>query len=217
MTNRLHRSMLLTGLLAVVLWIVGLVVHEGLADSLSESASDQQILAWVQGNTNYILTGGWLFMVGCLCFVWFLGALRARLLDAEGGAGTLATIAFAGGLATAIFGMLTQAGDLALAIDKDDVSAATAGALHHATDAFFVGAELSAILLTVATAVLALRSGVLPRWWAIFSLLLAVVLVIGPIGWAGLIFGVPIWTIGTSLQLALGGGRRARTPVATAP
>ena len=41
----------------------------------------------------------------------------------------------------------------------------------------------------------------LPKWWAVFSGLLAIVLLIGPIGWIGLIFGIPIWTIGTTLIL----------------
>ena len=80
---------------------------------------------------------------------------------------------------------------------------------------FFVGAELAAILLVVATAVLAFRTAALPRWWASFSILLGIVLVIGPIGWAGLIFGIPVWTIGTTLFLTLGRGpahRRAQQP-----
>jgi uncharacterized protein (DUF983 family) len=31
-----------------------------------------------------------------------------------------------------------------------------------------------------------------------FAILIAVVIVIGPIGWAALIFGTPVWTIGTT-------------------
>ena len=57
----------------------------------------------------------------------------------------------------------------------------------------------------------------MPRWWAAFSALVAVVLLIGPIGWLGLIFGVPIWTIGTSLFVLLRSPERARgTEPATA-
>jgi hypothetical protein len=44
-------------------------------------------------------------------------------------------------------------------------------------------------------------TGVLPGWWAIFSVLLAVVLWIGPIGWAALILGTPIWVLGTTILL----------------
>lgn len=41
----------------------------------------------------------------------------------------------------------------------------------------------------------------MPRWLAIASIVLAVWLVIGPIGWIGLLVGVPIWTIATSILL----------------
>jgi type IV secretory pathway TrbD component len=57
---------------------------------------------------------------------------------------------------------------------------------------------------------------VLPRWWAGFSGLVAVVLIVGPIGWIGLIFGLPIWTLGTSLFVLLGSRERMQTAAATA-
>jgi hypothetical protein len=38
------------------------------------------------------------------------------------------------------------------------------------------------------------------------------VLIAGPIGWLGLIFGVPLWTLGTSLFFLL----RSRAPLRTA-
>ena len=38
----------------------------------------------------------------------------------------------------------------------------------------------------------------------------------GPIGWIGLIFGVPIWTLGTSLFVLLGSRARMRTAAAAA-
>jgi type IV secretory pathway TrbD component len=48
----------------------------------------------------------------------------------------------------------------------------------------------------------------------VYSGLLVVVLVAGPIGWIGLIFGLPIWTLGTSLFVLL--GSRDRMPAAAA-
>jgi hypothetical protein len=83
--------------------------------------------AWVQGNTNSILLGGWLWMLGCVSFVWFANVLRGRLADAEGGRSSYATLCFVGAVGGAIFGMLTVAGDVGGAINKDDISAATAG------------------------------------------------------------------------------------------
>lgn len=216
MIDRFQRANALTGFAAVALWIVGLVVYQGLTSNLSDKASDQQTLTWVQGNANKILLGGWLVLLGWLCFVWFCATLRGYLLTAEGSTGTLSSIVLAGGLGAALFGMLMPLGDMSLAIDKNDVGPATAGALHHSTDMFFVGAELAAILLVVAAALVAFRTAALPKWWAIFSVLLAIVLVIGPIGWAGLLFGLPIWTVGTTLFMTLRRGparRRAQEPV----
>ena len=46
--------------------------------------------------------GTFLFMVGTLFFLWFLGLVRTRLVAAEGGSHRLSSIAFAGGVATAI-------------------------------------------------------------------------------------------------------------------
>ena len=57
-------------------------------------------------------------------------------------------------------------------------------------------------------AIVAFRTGALPRWWAAFGILIAVVLVIGPIGWAALIFGTPVWILGTGLIV----GAPARSP-----
>jgi hypothetical protein len=208
--NRLERASVWAGPLAVGLWIAGifLVMH----NDPSDHATDAQILTWYKSNANWVLTGGWLFMVGCLVFIWFAGALRGRLAEAEGGTGTFAAVGFAGAVATAAFGVLTPAGDVAAAINKNDISAATAGTFHRFSDAFFVGAELSAIVLLAAVAVLSWRTSVLPRWWGTLGALVAVVLVIGPIGWAGLIFGLPLWTLGTSLLLARRPGVRRQAP-----
>src|SRR5262249_23019737 len=91
----------------------------------------------------------------------------------------------------AAFGGLVAAVDVGGAIDKSEIGPSTAATLHHALDVFFVSAELAAIVPLGAVAVLAWRTRVLPRWWAVFSGLVAIVLVLGPVGWAGLLFGRP--------------------------
>ena len=212
--SRWQRYAPLSGVLTVALWIVGLVVITH--NQPDDHATDQAILDYYKANENWVLLGGWLFMLGCLAFIWFAAVLRARLLEAEGtSAGTTTTIAFVGAVAAAIFGMLVPAPDIAAAINKNDISAATAGTLHNSTDAFFVCAELAAVLLFVGAAVLAFRTKVLPKWWAALMVLVAVVLVIGPIGWAGLIFGLPVWTLGTSVMLLRSSGARAEAVPAT--
>jgi len=215
MQHRLERLSALTGLLAVVLWVLGLVVTNSFSDKIPHHPTDEQLLTWVKGNANAILFGGWLFALGCLAFVWFAAILRGQLASAEGGSATFANLAFGGALVAAAFGVLTMAGDMGSAINKDDISAATAGTLHNASDMFFVAAELSAILFFLGAAIVGLRTGALPKWWAWFAVLIAIVLVIGPIGWAALIFGLPIWTLGTTWLLVR--PQREEAPLAAVP
>ena len=194
-----NRPLLLPAVLAVVLWIAGLVVINTFSDTIPHHPTDAQLLTWIQGNQNPILLGGWLWVLGCLSLLLFVALLRPRLADAEGGHHTYTTLAFAGAAAATVFGFLIQAGDMGGAINHDSISAATAGTLHNMSDVFFVCAELALIPFFAGVAVIAFRTGVLPVWWAAFSALIAVVLVIGPIGWAALTFGTPVWLLGTGL------------------
>ena len=194
-----QRPLLLPAVLSVALWIAGLVVTNRFSDKIPHHPTDAQLLIWIKGNTNSILMGGWLWMLGCLSFLWFATLLRTRLVEREERGTTYSTVAFAGAAAGTVFGLLIMAGDLGAAVNKNSISAATAGTLHNGSDMFFIAAELAMILFFAGTAVVALRTAVLPRWWAVFAILIAVVLVIGPIGWAALIFGTPIWILGTGL------------------
>jgi hypothetical protein len=182
----------LTGVAAVVFWIVGFLLFVSTETEGADTAAE--ILAGYEEDETTVWIAGWIFVVGGVLFLWFVGTLRARLLAAEGAPGRLAGIAFGAGVATAIFLIGLPGGDLAAAI-ADDLEPAAAQALNEIGTAFFVGAEFSAIALLVATALVALRTGVLPRWLAWVSLLLALWLLIAPIGWLALLFGVPIWVL----------------------
>jgi hypothetical protein len=200
------RSWALVGPLTIALWIVGLVLltHHQPGDH----ATGSEILAWYKAHTDAILLGGWLFMVGCLGFVAFVAGVGRRL--------AAPALALTGAAIAGVAGMLTAAVDVAGGLDKNDIGPATAATFHHAVDLFFITAELAAILPLAVVAVVAWRTRVLPRWWAAFSGLVAVVLLIGPIGWIGLIFGMPIWTLGTSLFVLLGSREQMRAATATA-
>ncbi len=201
--TRLARWAPLSGFLTVALWILGvaLVNHDGPADH----ATDAQILDYYKANSNWILLGGWFFMLGCLAFLWFAELLRERFEDA-GAPRTATRLTFAGAVAATVFGIMIPLTDIAAAINKDEISAATAGAAHRLSDGFFVGAEITLIPVFLAGAVAVLSTRLLPKWWAWLMILVAIVLVIGPIGWAALIFATPIWVLGTTVMLL-----RART------
>ena len=76
--------------------------------------------------------------------------------------------------------------------------------------------ELGAAVFLTATALLSLGRLAFPKWLGWISLLVALWLLIPPVGWAALIFAFPLWLIVVSLTLI---GRRpgAATPTAAAP
>ncbi len=200
----------LTGVAAVVLWVVGAIVLFGPTDT-DEPA---ELLNAYREDDGRIAAGAFIFELGALFFLWFLGSLRSRLAWAEGGIARRAAIAFGAGLATAICLLLLTAPDMTGAISQDDdLSAPMASALSAVTDVFFIGAELAAAVMLVAIALVALQTGALPRWLAWVSLVLALILVIPPIGWAGLLFLFPLWVLAVSLLL----WREAEEPAAPQP
>jgi len=209
-----NRRWALLGPLAVALWVAGIFLLN--TSNPADHATGTQILAWYKAHADAIVMGGWLFMLGCLGFVAFVAGLRVRLAEAAGATSQLPALALVGAAMAGAMGMLTAAVDLAGGIDKNDIDPATAATFHHSVDVFFVGAELAAIVPVAAVAILVWRTRVMPRWWAAFAGLVAVVLVAGPIGWLGLIFGVPLWTLGTSLFVLVGSRARMRTATAAA-
>jgi hypothetical protein len=212
MTSRFERASALVGILAVVLWVVGFVVAQVVSSPPSDSATDAQVLAWIKDNSDAITLGSWLFMLGSGCFVWFAGTLRGRLAAAEGGPAVASTIGFTAAVATGLFGMGLAGADMAASIDASNVSVGAAGALHQVGTVFFLIAELAAAVMLAGFAAAALRTRALPTWWAVVAMLLAVVLVIGPIGWLALLFGLPLWSLLTA-ALVLARTRRESAPL----
>jgi hypothetical protein len=214
MTASENRRWAFAGVVTVALWVVGVLLLT--SNQPGDHATGSEILAWYRSDTNRIVFGSWIFMLGCLGFVTFVNGLRRQFGEVVGSTAQLPWLAFGGGVMTGVCGLLFASTDLAGGIDKTDIDPATAATFHHVGDAFFVCAELAVMLPIAAVAIMAWRTRVLPRWWALFSGLLVIVLFVGPIGWAGLIFGLPIWTLGTSLFVLLRSPERLRAAAAAA-
>lgn len=201
----------LAGVLAVVLWLIGIIVRE----TAVEMKSPATLLDSYRNEEGSILLGGFLWVLGTFFFFWFLGSLRARLAAVEGGVQRLTALAFGGGVALAVFGFALPGPDMAAAIaDGKDLSAPAAEAIRVIGDVFFLGGEMSAAVLLAASGVHALRTGALPRWLAWISLVVALALIILPIGWAALLFAFPLWVLLLSYLLWRGS---ADTTAAGAP
>ena len=87
--------------------------------------------------------------------------------------------------------------DLAGAFASDEMDGglepAAAQAITSLGDGFFFGAEVMLAGLFLAAGLAALKARAFPAWVGWLSLVLAVIALIPPIGWAVVIWGFPLW------------------------
>jgi hypothetical protein len=213
--GRWHRFAPLSGVVATLLVIAGIVVMEGVADRPEESAPASLVLSYFR-DQDAVMAGSALFMIGILFFLWFAGELRYDLQRAEGGAGHVSTLAWGGALVTGTLLLLEHAGSFLGAVYHQQLTAQTARTLFLFGDLFLYPAAAAAAFMIAATAVCALRTRALPAWLAWVSLPVAVWLLIPPFGspagtdwaapaWSGLaaLGAIPIWTVAVAIALTL--------------
>jgi len=199
---RWHRLAPLTGVVAVILWAIGVAVIEG-ADSPDSDARAIVALAYFKEHDDAILAGTFVFMLGGVFFLWFVGALRARLYLAEGGTRRLTGTGYAGGLVAAASLLFMGSTQAAGALNKANLSPEAAQVYRGLGDAFFYAAEPAAGVLILATGMIVLQTRALPVWLGWVSLAVGLWLLIPPIGWAALISAFPLWVIVVSVFLYL--------------
>ena len=211
--TRWERFAPLTGFVAIVLFIVGVFVEEGGA-SRPDDADPAALRSWFQNETGTIFAAEFLFALGAILLIWFFGSLRSALRAAEGGSGRLSAIAFGSGLLASLGLILSVAPILQGAISEDDLVPETAQALAFMSDAFFGVTEFSLVPMFVAVGLLTMRTRVLPVWLGWVSFAIALLLLIIPVGWAGVVWAFPLWTIVVSVLLFR---RGSAAPAATEP
>jgi hypothetical protein len=209
--ERWERFAPLTGIVAILLFIAGVIVQE--SSSRPDDETPENILNWFRDDPNTLIAGGILFAIGVVFLIWFFGSLRAAYWTAEGGTGRLSAIAYGSGLLAALGLLLSIAPTVQGAFEKDDLSPDAAQSLAFLSDAFFGATEFALVPMFVASGLLILRTRVLPVWLGWVSFLIALVLLIIPIGWAGVVWLFPLWTIVVSFLLFRRGS--ASPPVTT--
>lgn len=194
----------LTGVLTVVLGAVTFLLADSWADEPGSKASGAEIAAWLTDKSWEVVVVGWLWLLTAALFLWFLGSLRVVLARAEGGDRRVTAIAWSAGLsATVAFSIWAAPLMGAAAMEEFDgrtLSATAAEAMFVLSNGagFYFVVEIAAGVLALATAVVALRSAALPKWYGWLGGLYGLWLLIIPIGWLGMI-GFPIWILLTTL------------------
>ena len=165
------------GTLAVVIWAIAFVFGE---ESPDTSDSDAQIASWFASNShqNNQITGYFLFLAGTLCVIGFFAAVRERM--AATGHSEMGALAFGAGIASTVMSlvaitMFTAPAFLASDTRSTDVLPSTYRMLNDmGYNCWVAGATIGAIVVW-ATSAVALRTGLLPRWYGWLGILLGVV------------------------------------------
>jgi hypothetical protein len=201
--SRWSRWAPLSGAVFVVLWIVAFA----LSNNVDTGDPDAKIVAYYNNSSHRHREIATFFLVlaASLLFVWFLSVLRGRLMRAQGNAGGLTSAAVGAGLVSAALWVVSMALFDAQSLARSDSSkfvfdANTFRLTQSVGYAVWFSATTIAAVAVVATAIVSLRfGGLLPKWIAWLSFVVAATMLVA-------FFFVPFliflgWTLVVSLVL----------------
>ena len=173
----------LTGPLSVACSLVGVML---VLNQPQDKDSDAEIAAYFAGHSHRVhgIVGFFVFLAGILLLLAFLAALRERLLAAEGQPGRLSALAFGAGIASlplwAVSMLLANAASFAA--NESSAFRLNPNTFRMLADtAYFawVAAVVVSSVIVWATSAVALRTAVLPRWYARLGIVAGVVQLFG--------------------------------------
>jgi len=205
----------MAGIVFAVLFVAAFFV-QGELPSGDDSAANVAAFYDDSGNRAQVIIATYMFFLASVFFLWFLGSLRRRLIEAEGEPGRLAPIAFAAGtvfvamlmVAAACFASI--AGDIAFGDEK--VATVASGDAARVVPqlgypVLLIGGMLAAIAMIGASSVLTIRTGVLPRWIGWYGFVTAVLLLAAVFFFPVILFVV--WVVFVSIAMLRGAERTA--------
>lgn len=130
------------------------------------SAEDAK--AFFEANALRVSVGAYLVLLATVLLLWFVGSLRSVLRTAEGGSGRLSAVAFGGGVVGAAAVMAAMSATLTIS-ERARIDGVIPGdyviVLQDFSGNLFAGMGAVALgVMIAATAVVAHRTGFLPRW-----------------------------------------------------
>jgi hypothetical protein len=183
----------LAGVLSVVLFVIAIFVIES-GNTPDTDSTAAEAATYLDGALGRLAVALIIWGIGSILLLWFFEGLRAWIARYSEQLGRLA---FFFGFAVVLLLLASFLPDLAGAFASDELDGglepAAAQAISSLGDGFFFGAEVMLAGLFLTAGLAALRARAFPAWVGWLSVVLAVIALIPPIGWAVVIWGFPLW------------------------
>ncbi len=163
-----------TGLVFVLLSLIALFA---LPPRPAPGASANEIASYYTAHSGAAKVTDYLFLLGLLFSLWFIGYVRTVFARAEGETHHLSTLFFGSGVAAVVIGMVFWGMGLALPEQAADL-----GVIKALSNVVNFGISITFLpdfLLVGTVSLLVLRTAVLPRWFGMFALGGAVLQLLG--------------------------------------
>lgn len=197
----------LTGIVFVALIIAGGAIVGETPDATEDSA--EEVLSFYADDDDTIFIGAALFGLAGVFLLFYAGALRKALRDAEGAGGTLSAVALGGAVVLAV-GIAAQS---ALTIATADIAGdvedpVVVQSLNALVWGFWMPFAVGVMTTFVAAGISVVRHGALPKWMGWVAIVAGVVMFSPAFPVAAVVVG--LWVVATGVMLA----RRAREAAA---
>lgn len=193
----------LVGALSVVCSLVGVMV---VLNQPQSGDADARIVAYFASHSHRVqgIVGFFVFLAGAVFLLAFLARLRERLAVAEGAPNGLSALAYGAGVASIPLwvGSMLLANAVSFASNESSNFRVDPNTFRLLADtAYFAWIAALAVssLVVWATSAVALRTGVLPHWYARLGILAGVVQLFGLFFFPFVVWW--IWLVATSILL----------------
>jgi hypothetical protein len=206
-----------TGLIAAAFMLASYLLL--LAADMPTSGAALQAFYADTDKRNLLMLSWLMVAFGAAFSAWFLGTLRAVLRRAEGSDGRVSGTAYGAGLASVVLFVIGSSLFMPIAASlrfDDDFTFNPAldvhvqSLLNSMAYGVLASAGILAAVLVGATALVAMRTAVFARWFGIFSVVVAVLLLLTPFLALLPVVLIPIWTIAASVVAIRAIGQRDR-------
>ena len=193
-----------TGGVAGVLWAVWLILCK-----TPDHPNDTKAVALVHNAAGHDYVAGFALLVGALMLLFFAAQARKSLRSGEAGESTYSSVAHGGLLMSAGgFGLLGII-DIALVNAANAHDAAATDAIGQLAKIGWLPALVGFVATFWGLGLGGLRTATLPKWFAVVTIVLAVIGVLGPLAFVVYLV-LPLWLIAASVVTAR---RTASTPI----